>query len=492
MWTRESLKELIKEKLSDYLFIVVSNREPYVHTFKKGKIEVMRGAGGVVTALDPVMQACQGTWVTYGSGDADRKASGPDGGVLVPPDNPQYRLKRVFLTKEEEKGYYYGYSNEAIWPLCHLTFQRPAFRKEDWEFYRQVNKKFAQAVLDEVGDRKAFIWIQDYHLVLLPKLLKEAAGDRLKIAHFWHIPWPNYEVFRVCPQKHDILEGLLANDLMGFHIRYHLNNFFDCLDRETECKIDRERLSVTKAGHETLVRPYPISIDFDGINEVSQQKEIDSIIEAFRDEYSLRGLKIISGIDRFDYTKGIPERIKALDLLLDKCPDLKGKVVFLQMGEISRIHLQRYKDLNDEINALVEQINWKYATDNWKPVILLRRHLSYKEILAFYRLTDVCVVSSLHDGMNLVSKEFVASRFDGRGVLVLTQFAGSARELTDAILVNPYDLESMSDGFYQGLCLPEDEMGRRMSRMREVVRFNNIFRWAGKNISELLRFEFKE
>jgi len=492
MWTKEGLQGLIKEKMSDYLFIVVSNRQPYIHVFKKGKIECQRGAGGVITALDPVMQACDGIWVAYGNGDADHKASDSKGKIRVPPEKPSYTLKRVWLSKEEENGYYYGYSNEAIWPLSHLAFQRPAFRKEDWDYYVKVNRKFAEAVLDEVGKKKAFIFIQDYHLTLLPKFLKEMASSQPIIAHFWHIPWPNYEAFRICPQRQEILEGLLSNDLLGFHIRYHRDNFLDAVDREIESKIDRERFSVVRGDHETLIRPYPISVDFEGINEMAESERVKQTMEDLREEYSLSGLKVLLGLDRIDYTKGIPERLLAIDRLLEKHPELKEKIVFLQMGEISRIHIPKYKTLNDEINALVEQINWRHSTDSWNPIILVRRHLAFHELLAFYRIGEACIVSSLHDGMNLVAKEFLSSRCDEAGMLVLSQFTGAARELTDAVLVNPYDREQFSEGIFQALNFSEEETQKRISKMRQVIQQNNIFRWAGKILSELLKFEFKE
>lgn len=492
MWTKKDLQQLVKDKLGDYLFIVVSNRQPYVHIFKKGKVECQRGAGGVVTALDPVMQACNGIWVAFGNGDADRKVTDNQGKIKVPQENPSYTLKRVWLTKEEEDGYYYGYSNEALWPLCHMSFNRPSFRKEDWDYYVKVNEKFARAVVSEIGNRKAFVWIQDYHLCLLPRFLKEMAPNQLIVAHFWHIPWPSHEVFRICPQKKEILNGLLANDLLGFHITYHCNNFLDVIDREIESKIDRERNSITRLGHETLVRPYPISVDFHGINEISNSPDIQDFQKNLIDEFGLSDLKVVLGLDRIDYTKGIPERLLAVDNLLEKHPELKGKIVFLQMGELSRIHIQKYKELNDEINKLVEEINWKHATDGWDPIILVRRHLSFKELLAFYRIGDVLVVSSLHDGMNLVAKEFISSRSDGKGMVVLSQFVGASRELTDAVFVNPYDCNQFSDSLYLALTMSEEERSKRMSKMRQVVENNNIFRWAGKIISELLRFEFKE
>ncbi len=492
MWTKQDLQNFIRDKLSDYLFIVVSNREPYEHVFKKGRIACQRAAGGLVTALDPVMQSCNGLWIAAGSSEADDKVTDPSGKVMVPEDNPSYTLKRVWLTRQEEEQYYYGFSNGALWPLCHMAFQRPSFNKEDWDTYVEVNRKFAHAVMEEVGDRKAFVWIQDYHLCLLPKFLKEMAPNQLKLAHFWHIPWPSYEAFRICPQKAEILDGLLANDLMGFHIRYHCYNFFDGIDREVESKIDRERFSIVRHDHETLVRPFPISVDFEGINEMANSSAVLTAQDSLVEEFDLIGKKVVLGIDRIDYTKGIPERLMAMDRMLEKYPELAENVVFLHKGVLSRLHLPEYKDLNDKIQNYVEEVNWKHQQNGWKPIILVKRHMTQEELLALYRLCDVCVVSSLHDGMNLVAKEFISTRSDEGGALVLSNFTGAARELTDAVLINPYDQEQFSDGIYKALMMKDAERQRRMQKMRGIVRDNNIFRWAAKVISELLKFEFKE
>jgi trehalose 6-phosphate synthase len=492
MWTRQDLHRLITEKMSDYLLVVVSNRQPYAHIFKKRKIECQRGIGGIVAAIDPVMQACNGIWVAHSSGDADHKVTDSQGKVKVPPEKPSYTLKRIWLTKEEENGYYYGYSNEALWPLCHTAFQRPIFRKEDWDYYVKVNQKFANAIIEELGNKKALVWIQDYHFCLLPKFLKEIAPNQLIVAHFWHTPWPGHETFRICPHKKEILDGLLANDLLGFHIRYHCNNFLDVIDREIEGRVDRERFSFVRGGHETLIRPYPISVDFEGINELSNSPDVAKVQQSLMEEFGLSGVKVLVGLDRIDYTKGLPEKLLAIDRLLEKHPELKEKIVFLQMGPVSRIHIPKYKALNDEINALVEQINWKHSTDGWQPIILVRRHLSLIETVALYRLADVCVVCSLHDGMNLVAKEFVSSRSDETGMLVLSRFTGAGRELTDAALTNPYDREETGEAIFNALIMPEEERKKRMAKMRQIIQQNNVFRWAGKIISELLKFEFKE
>jgi len=492
MWTKDSLSQFIKDKMSDYLFIVVSNREPYAHSFSKGSIKMERGVGGVVTALDPVLKACNGLWIAASSGNADHKTADDGGKLKVPPEDPSYTLKRIWLTKEEENGYYYGYSNEALWPLCHMVFERPVFRKSDWDYYKSVNEKFADAVLKEIGSEKAFVWVQDYQLSLLPKFLKERAPGQLIIAQFWHIPWLGQESFRICPQKKEILEGLLANDFVGFHLKYHCDNFIDAATREIESKIDNERVSVIREDHETIVRPYPISVDLEGLERIAASKEVERYIESFGREFALSGLKILFGLDRIDYTKGIPERFMAIDHLLDEYPELKEKILFIQAGEPSRVHIPKYKDLNDELDALAEKINWKHSTRGWEPIIFLRRHVPQEEAVAFYRIADICIVSSLHEGMNLVAKEYVSACPDDKGMLVLSQFTGASKELTDAILVNPFDIEQFSKAILSAITMPEEARKKRMDKMKETVRQNNVFRWAGKVLSELLKIEFKE
>ena len=483
-YSKKDLQNTVKEMLGDKLLVIVSNRAPYVHVMKEGKIECSRPTGGAVTALDPVMRACGGTWVAYGSGNADRKVVDVKGHVKVPPGEELYTLRRIWLTKEEEAGYYYGFSNKGLWPLCHIAYTRPEFHEEEWEHYQNVNKKFADAIIEEVGKKEAFIWVQDYHLTLLPKLLKEKRPD-LIVSHFWHIPWPNSEVFRICPKKKEVLEGLLANDLLGFHIRYHCENFLDTVDKTLEARIDRERYSVVYKGHETLLRAFPISVDFKALSDAAQTPEVEKAMKPLLEEYGLNGIDhLIFGLDRIDYTKGILERMKAIDRFLEKYPEHKGKVAFVQMGDLSRIHLKEYKDLNDKINAVVEEINWKHSSEDWVPIIMVRRHLSFTDILAFYRLANACVVSSLHDGMNIVAKEYVSSRVDEDGVLLLSQFTGAARELGDALYINPFDVEEFADKIKQAVDMPKKERKRRMASLRSVVEDKNIYKWAGIIISE--------
>jgi len=490
MWTRDSLHDLVKEKLADYDLITVSNREPYVH-MRSGKDIVARiPPSGLTAALDPVMQACGGTWIAFGSGDADKKAVGYNNIVRVPPEDPRYDLKRVWLTKADDNGYY-GFSNEALWPLCHIAYTRPVFNEKDWLAYQKVNKKFAKIVLDTVGDKKAFVFTQDYHLALLSRLIKEK-NPNIITAQFWHIPWPNPEVFRICPWKEEILHGLLGNDLLGFHIRFHCNNFMETVEQEIESKVDWERFEITHQGKTTAIRPFPISVDFEEISRRVQRAEVAAEIKSIKKRLGLTDEKIGVGFDRMDYTKGIPDRFQAMARFFERHPQYHGKVVFIQGGVQSRTQFEPYKRLNMELDDLVEKINWEHDLGRWKSIIFLRETLSPLAMMALRRMADFFVVSPLHDGMNLVAKEFVASRADEDGVLILSPFTGSARELPDALQVNPYATDYFADAIKQALEMPREERQRRMRRMREVVQENNIYKWAADIITELVKFEFEE
>jgi trehalose 6-phosphate synthase len=491
MWTQQSLQDLVQSKLQGYRFIVVANREPYIHRYAEDRIEWMRPASGMATALDPIMEACGGVWVAHGSGDADRATVDEHDHVEVPPDKPKYTLRRVWLTKEQEDGYYYGMSNEGLWPLCHIVFTRPTFNPSDWQCYREVNQLFADAVLQEAGNEPTFVFIQDYHFGLLPRMLKEK-NPNLIVAHFWHIPWPNREAFRAYPWKEELLDGLLGNDLLGFHIHYHCQNFLDTVDRAIESKVDYECYEITRGGKVTTVRPFPISIDFADHEVSAAGPVVEMQMKRWRHLLRLKDEFVGCGIERLDYTKGIPDRLRALDYLLERRPEYRGQLVFVQIAVPSRTHIQSYQNLDDEVDRLVEQINWKWSSGTWKPVRLLKEHKSSEEMMALHRLSHFCIVSSLHDGMNLVAKEYVASRFDEEGALILSHFTGSARELTDALLVNPFAVEELADAVHRALTMPPEERQRRMKRMREQVAYNNVYRWAGKVLSTLLKFDFPE
>ncbi|HVZ79863.1 MAG TPA: trehalose-6-phosphate synthase [bacterium] len=482
--TRESLLELVGKKLKDRQLLLVSNREPYAHVMRDGKITVIRNAGGLTIALDSIARAFHSLWVCHGAGAADFEVAGPDGLVAVPPGEESYKLKRLALEREEEKGYYEGFSNETLWPLCHVSYVRPKFHPADWETYDAVNRKFAEAVADS-AEPGALVFLQDYHLSRVALHLKALRPDLVTVL-FWHIPWPNPEIFRILPWKKEILEGLLANDILGFHLKYHSENFLDTVDSELETRIDWERHRVSRGDRVTQVRYYPISIDFDSIFRQSQGPEVEKACKELSQEPAFAGQKLILGVDRLDYTKGIPERLDALDRLLDLYPEYHGRIKFLQIGVPSRTGLEDYQQVVNAIEERCAFLNAKHGKGGWEPVIFLKGHQDFDTLLPYYRLADVCVVSSLHDGMNLVAKEFVASSSNDRGVLVLSPFTGAARELEQALLVNPYDMESFAQTLRVALEMPAEEQKARLDRMRLTVAENNIYSWAQQILTEVI------
>lgn len=482
-WTRERLETVARERLREAKVVVVANREPYIHVYQDEGIQCLRPASGLTTALDPVMRACGGVWVAHGSGDADRAVVDGRDCVAVPPEAPAYSLRRVWLSKEEEQGYYYGFANEALWPLCHIAYTRPQFKSSDWIQYRNVNRRFADAVLEEVGDGPGLVFVQDYHFALLPRMLKDSRND-LVIAHFWHIPWPNREAFRVCPWQSEILNGLLGNDLLSFHIQYHCNNFLETVDRAIEGMVDTERFAVTVGGHVTQVRPQPISIDPD-LAQSYLPADLEAAERKVRRHLRLGDEALLVGIDRVDYTKGIPERFRAVDRLLEQHPEWVGKVSLIQVGAPSRVHIPSYRHLGEELQELAGDINWRHGRDGWRPIVFINEHQGPEQIFTLNRIASACVVSSLHDGMNLVAKEFVAARNDDHGVLVLSRFTGAARELEGALLINPYAIDEFAEALHQALTMPPAEQERRMRRLRRQITDNNVYRWAGMLLSNM-------
>ncbi len=482
-WTEERLKQVVSLRLNDRPLFVVSNREPVSHVWRGRQIESLTPASGLVTALEPVMRACGGVWVAHGSGDADREVVDARGTLRLPPNDPRYTLKRVWLSEEEEEGYYYGFANEGLWPLCHIVHARPVFRPEDWTDYAGVNRKFAEAVLEEMAGTEApVILIQDYHFALLPRLLKEERPDA-RIAIFWHIPWPNPEAFGICPWQPEILQGMLRADLIGFHTQFHCNNFLETVDRAIESRIDWEHFSVSRGQHTTYVKPFPISIAPDFVDDPPKiSREI--LLSTLGISPEFLGV----GVDRVDYTKGLPERFRAIGRFFERHPAYRERMTFVQLAAPSRSRIPRYRELEEEVERTVEEINRALQTKQWRPILLLKAHHNHREIWPFYRWADFCMVTSLHDGMNLVAKEFVSVREDEEGVLILSRFTGAARELRDAVLVNPYDIDEMAEALRAALEMSPPERRTRMARMRQVVREHNIYRWAGHLLSELSRF----
>jgi trehalose 6-phosphate synthase len=497
LWTAERLRVSLRNKLQDKPLFVVSKREPYMHVFqeKDNAIQVIVPASGVVTALEPVLLACDGTWIANGSGNADREVVDAHDRLRVPPDHPSYTLRRVWLSDEEDKGYYEGFSNEGLWPLCHIAHTRPIFRPEDWLQYQKINRRFADVVLQEMeGTESPILLVQDYHFALLPRMVKESRPDA-RVAIFWHIPWPNAEVFGICPWQRELVDGLLGADLIGFHIQTHCNNFLETVDRALEAITEWDRFAVSRQGHITRVRPYPISVAFPenphATNETRNSgEERAALCAELGIEASLFGV----GVDRVDYTKGILERLRAIERFLELNPVYQQRFTFVQIGAPSRTDIERYKNFLEEVSAEVVRINTKFQTARWKPIVFLKKHHSHEEIARYYHAATFCMVTSLHDGMNLVAKEFVASRDDERGALILSTFAGAAHELTDALLVNPYDVSQMADRIHQALEMPEGEQEVRMERMRRIVREHNVYRWAAHLLSDLteIRIETPE
>lgn len=485
-WTAQRLAVHVQSKLGDSSLFVVSNREPYLHTRQGRKIEVVVPASGLVTALEPVLQACNGTWLAHGSANADRETVDAHDRLRVPPDDPCYTLRRIWLSPEEEEGYYFGFANEGLWPLCHIAHTRPVFRATDWEYYQQVNRKFAEATVREMaGTEHPVVLVQDYHFALLPRMIKAQRPDA-RVAIFWHIPWPNPEAFAISPWQGELLDGLLGADLIGFQVQSHCNNFLQTVDRALESQIDWEHFTAKRNERTTRVRPFPISVDF---------AEVESVIDpAIRGEterprllndLGVEAIFMGIGVDRVDYTKGILERFLAIERLLEKYPTYQRQFAFVQIGAPSRTRLKPYHDLLEEVEREAERINRRFQTPTWRPIILFSRQHSHQEIARYYRAADLCVVTSLHDGMNLVAKEFLATRCDEDGVLVLSRFTGAARELRDALLVNPYDIDQTAEAIRLALEMDPFERKQRMQRMRRLVREQNIYRWAGDLIGEL-------
>lgn len=476
-WTSARLRSHVTDLLGGSQLVVVSNREPYFHFREQEALRWLMPASGLVTALDPVLRACGGLWVANGAGDADRETSDDEGRLVVPPAEGRYTLRRIWVSREEEQGYYYGLANEGLWPLCHAVHERPEFRSEDWAQYVAVNERFASAVLEEIGPAPALVLVQDYHLALLPRLLKRARSN-LAVSMFWHIPWPAPEAFRACPWKAEILDGMLGADVIGFHLQQHCNNFLDTVDRMLEVRVDLEEFGVWQGQHMTHVRPFPISIEGWEERDVPQAPALAEELRRLRTAHKLDDMVVAVGVDRIDYTKGIPDRIRAVARFLEHSPEWIGRFVFVQLGAPSRVHLKRYRDLVTEVEALADEINWKFQTASWKPIVVLKAHHSPETVYTWMRLADLCIVSSLSDGMNLVAKEYVAAREDDSGVLILSEFAGAARELGDALVVNPYHVEEFARTIRRAVEMPSAERRERMARMREQVARFNVYRWA--------------
>jgi trehalose 6-phosphate synthase len=482
-WTSTRLHATLTEHLHGERVVILANREPYIHQRTGDGIIVQHPASGLVSALEPVMRACSGVWVAHGSGSADRQTVDAHDRIRVPPGEDAYVLRRVWLSEEEERGYYYGLSNEGLWPLCHIAHARPMFRSGDWAHYVGVNQKFADAVCEEVDSDDPIVLVQDYHFALAPRMIRERL-PRATILTFWHIPWPNDERFGICPWREDIMSGLLGSSILGFQTRQHCNNFIDAVDAFMESRIDRETTAVVQGTRKTLVRPYPISIEWP-VHWLADLPDVAACRLSTRRELGLPDTALVGlGVDRLDYTKGIEERLEAVDVLLERHPEFRGLFTFVQLAAPSRTKIDRYQELNDRVEERAATVNRRWGSDEYRPVILHRAHHEPPTVFRYYRAADLCYVSSLHDGMNLVAKEFVAAREDESGVLVLSQFTGAARDLTEALIVNPYDMRQTSDALAAALRMPLAEQRARMRSMRKLVSHFNVYRWAGRMLTD--------
>jgi trehalose 6-phosphate synthase len=478
----ESLRALCDETQ----LIVLANREPYAHDRdRSGRLTVTHSSSGVVNAVEPLVAACGGVWVAHGSGSADREAAQHRSGLNVPQDAPRYRLRRVWLTEEEEQGYYYGFANEALWPLCHRAHVRPTFRPNDLQTAWAVNARFADAVCEEATTASPVILVQDYHFALAPAIIRERLPEST-IVTFWHVPWPDWQTFQVCPWRHAILDGLLRSSILGFQTAIDCRNFIDSVEHAFEARFDREDRSLTCGGRRVLVRAYPASVEWTA--PAADADPAGAAPVGVRDLLGLdNSIRIGVGVDRLDYTKGIEEKFLAIEHLLETYPEYAGQFVFVQLAEPSRGRLLAYSDLRLRVRAAAERINKRFGTPDYCPIILLEGHHSPSEVVRFMRAADVCYVGSLHDGMNLVSKEFVRARHDERGVLVLSEFAGAARELTDATIVNPYDVEGAARALADALTMSPGEQAVRMRRMRSVLRSRDAHGWGREILTDVAR-----
>jgi trehalose 6-phosphate synthase len=491
-WNAQRLKSVLDRHLHGEKVVVIANREPYVHEKgDDGQIRILHPASGLVTALEPVMRACSGTWVAHASGSADKETADSQGRIKVPPGEESYAVRRIWLSPEEERGYYYGFSNEGLWPLCHIAHTRPQFRSSDFAHYQAVNRRFAEAVIEEADVEDPIVLVQDYHFALAPQMIRERL-PRANIITFWHIPWPNSERFGICPFRDELLAGMLGSSIMGFHTQLHCNNFLDAVDRFMEARIDREQNAVVHGGRPTLVRPYPISVEWPPrwLADLPPARECRASVLA---ELGLPNSTVLGvGVDRLDYTKGLEERLQAVERLLERFPSLRGRFVFVQLGAPSRTVIERYRILNENVEALANKINERFGTESYKPIIIRRAHHEPPAVYRHLRAADVCYVSSLHDGMNLVAKEFVAARDDERGVLVLSSFTGAARELTDALIVNPYDIDEAAAALAAAINMPPEEQRDRMRVMRAFVSEFNVYRWAGRMLVDAARLRRRD
>lgn len=480
-------RRLTEGILEEYEPYVVSLSEPYQHEHTLEGIKCKKPAGGLTAGLDPVMRATGGTWIAMGTGDADWEKTEEKSCVEVPPENPRYTLRRVRLSKSEMQNFYYGFNHETFWPLLHQVFHRPDFTSDFWEGYKKGNLTFAKDIFDEIGgDEKSLIWFHDFQLTLAPRFVRNRLDEDadVKMMQFIHTPWPPYRRLSRCPWYEEILDGLLANDMVGFHLPRYSMNFLESVSKIPGADVDYGNSYADYEGRRVQVYASPISVDFTEIDESAREEEVEEEVEDLGN-YPYLSDKIIGlGIDRLDYAKGIPERVKAIDRFLEKYPEYKGEFVFVQAGAPLLSRVAGYRKLSQKVEELTDEINMKYEIEGWKPIWFIEEKIKTKVLRAFQRLADIYIVSSLHDGMNLVAKENVATDIDKSGVLLLSRFTGAHEELEKAISINPFDLEGFSDSIKEAVELSDSEKEKRMKSMRETVKNHDIYDWLADSLNK--------
>lgn len=461
-------------------FILVANAEPYVHEEKNGQIVCEKIAGGLTTALDPMMIESGGVWIAWGRGGADFEVLDSDNKVGVPEGKEGYALKRIKLTQQEVEGFYVGFANEILWPICHSFLDKAELDENDWRLYKKVNQRYARATLEEI-EKDDLTWVQDYHLALVPTLIRKEYPDA-KIALFWHIPWPSWEIYRTLPWRNRIMEGLLGSDFIGFHTPEQVKNFLQCAKASGNV-LKEEKSKLIVNSREVKVKSVPLGVDYDWFANLARQGQMKTESKVLRETFESE--KVILGVDRLDYTKGIPQRLEAFELLLSENPDLHGKIKLIQRIPPSRTQVEKYQKLGEEINELIGQINGQYQKKDWIPVRSFHQFFpELKQLIPYYLAADIALVTPLIDGMNLVSKEYIATTHDG--VLILSEFAGAASELKEAIQVNPYNPRELKEAIQKAISMPKEERKKRLSKLKDRVKNRDLNWWREEILNHWL------
>jgi trehalose 6-phosphate synthase len=411
-----------------------------------------------------------------------------DNSLPVPPEKPAYTLRRLWLNDKEIDQYYFGLSNRVLWPLFHMSISNMFYREKHWQEYCKVNEKFAKATMkSSKGHAKnTLVWLHDFHLTLAAKSIKSKMPD-LTSGFFWHIPWPVWAIYEIFPRRRELLEGILANDLVGFHTRRYVKNFLNCVKYALHADVNYKNQTVTYQGHKTQIKHYPISIDYARINKMSRSIDTAPYLEKMKLKDIVKDKIVLLGVDRMDYSKGIYEKLLAIDHFLEKYPQYQGKLVFIQKSSLSRTKLKTYRQYKYEVGQLINYINQKYERKDWQPIYHITDPYDLHRMVTLYKVADMCVVNSLMDGMNLVSKEFIAAKTNGLGVLVCSKYAGVVSELQDYLLsTDPRDIMDIADKIYEGLQVSPSKQKRYMRKMRHYLKEHDIFSWAKDNLAAMV------